>query len=499
MRFCNLTSVFAISAACLAGAPALSQQVLDVGVASNVNTFDPARTKIGEEYIIDFLVYSGLTEIDGQGGVFPDLAEDWSASEDQTVWTFTLREGVTFHDGSAFEPEDVKATFERIMDEAVGSTIRVNFSIVDEITIDDPRTVTFHLSQPYSGFPELLGDRQARIVPRDKVDMLASEPIGTGPFKFVSYTPGDNIALEKFDSYYKQGQPQLDEVNLRIMPESAAKISAIETGELDLIWSVPMEAVEGLGENEDVRIDSIATSTWDGLIMNASEPPFDDPRVRKAVLMSLDKQALVEFALFGNGTPTHSMIPPTHPYFNDEIAISGPDVEGARALLAEAGYEDGFDITLYLPVGRPTRERLGVAAQQYLAEIGINAELQRVPWDQFIKEIEGKAAFFADGFYSRPTIDASIYPWFHSEGSWNTQLWHYSNEEIDTVLDAARAATSEEERTQLYKEFQALANETPAGAIAYVQDHMNAVRTEVDGFSSSAMLWLDLREVSISE
>ncbi|MEQ9248454.1 MAG: ABC transporter substrate-binding protein, partial [Nitratireductor sp.] len=318
--------------------------------------------------------------------MFPDLAEDWSASEDQTVWTFTLREGVTFHDGSAFEPEDVKATFERIMDEAVGSTIRVNFSIVDEITIDDPRTVTFHLSQPYSGFPELLGDRQARIVPRDKVDMLASEPIGTGPFKFVSYTPGDNIALEKFDSYYKQGQPQLDEVNLRIMPESAAKISAIETGELDLIWSVPMEAVEGLGENEDVRIDSIATSTWDGLIMNASEPPFDDPRVRKAVLMSLDKQALVEFALFGNGTPTHSMIPPTHPYFNDEIAISGPDVEGARALLAEAGYEDGFDITLYLPVGRPTRERLGVAAQQYLAEIGINAELQRVPWDQFIKE-----------------------------------------------------------------------------------------------------------------
>ncbi|WP_051660791.1 ABC transporter substrate-binding protein [Bosea sp. 117] len=478
-------------------APAMAQGTLRVAIPSNLNTLDAAKTKLGEEYIMNFLIFSGLVEVDGKGGVKPDLAESWTKSEDLKTWTFKLRPGVKFHNGRELEAEDVKATIARVMDKATGSTARVNFDIVESIETPDKGTVVFKLKIPYSGFAELFGDRQVRILPRDKFDTIASEPIGTGPFKFKAFRPGDRVELVKNPDYYIKGEPKLDAVTFRIMPESAAQVAALETGELDLVWSLPLETLDQFKKNPDVVIDSTPTSTWDGLIMNSAHKPFDDPRVRKAIAMALDKPALVEVALYGQGTPTHTMIPPSHPYYNKDIPIAAPDIEGAKKLLAEAGYPNGFEATLYLPNGRPTRERLGIAAKELLAPLGIKIELQRVPWDKFVKEIEGKAAFYTDGFYSRPTIDTSIYPWFHSAGSWNTQLWNYKNPAIDRVLDDARAAKTEDERAALYKKFQALAEEVPAGAIPYVQNHVNAFRKNVKGFSSSPMMWLDLRETTV--
>ncbi len=479
------------------GASASAQGTLRVAVPSNINTLDAAKTKLGEEYILNFLIFSGLVEVDGGGMLKPDLAESWNASEDQKTWTFKLRSGVKFHHGREVDAEDVKATIERVMDKSIGSTARVNFDIVDSIEVVDNTTIKFLLKIPYSGFAELFGDRQVRILPRDKIDTIATQPIGTGPFKFKAYRPGDRVELEKNPDYFMQGQPKLDGVVLRIMPEAAAQVTALETGELDLVWSLPLESLEQFTKNPNVEISSVPTSTWDGLIMNSAQKPFDDPRVRRAVLLALDKQALVELALYGQGTPTHTMIPPSHPYFNKDLPITKPDIPAAKKLLAEAGFPNGFSVTLYLPSGRPTRERIGVAAREYLAQIGIKADLQRVPWDKFVKEIEGKAAFFADGFYSRPTIDTSTYPWFHSSGSWNTQLWNYKNPEVDKVLDEARAAKTDEERKRLYMKFQELVEANPAGAIGYVQNHVNAFRKNVKNFKSSPMMWLDLREVVI--
>lgn len=476
---------------------AQAEGTLRIGVPSNLNTLDPAKTKIGEEYIVNYLVFSGLTEIDRSGEVKPDLAESWEASDDRKSWTFHLRKDVTFHDGSAFTAEDVKTTIERVMDKATASTARVNFEIVDSIEIVDDHTIRFNLSQPYAGFAEILGDRQVRIVSSDHLETIASDPVGTGPFKLESFQPGDRIELVKNEHYYIPDLPKLDEINIRIIPERAAQFAGLETGELDLIWDVPPETVGQYGDNPDVMMDSVATSTWDGIIMNTSQEPFDDEKVRRAVSLALDKQALVDIALFGNGTPSHTMIPPSHPFYNDELPLTEVDTERAKELLAEAGFEDGFDITLYVPVGRPTRERLGLGVADMLKEIGVRANIQRVPWDKFVKDIEGKAAFFTDGFYSRPTMDTSIFPWYHSTGTWNTTLWNYSNPEMDKVLEAARAAKSDEERASLYKEFQKIAVEQPAGIIPYVMNHTNAYRPSVKNFQSHPMMFLDLRNVTV--
>jgi peptide/nickel transport system substrate-binding protein len=403
---------------------------------------------------------------------------------------------VKFHDGREFDSEDAKATFARIMDRATGSTARVNFDIVSSIEAPDKYTIVFNLKIPYSGFADILGDRQTRIVPKDKLDTITNAPVGTGPFQLVEFKPGDRIELKKNPNYYVSGTPKLDGIVFRIMPETAARIAAVDTGQVDLVWDLPPEVIDQFKGNTKVVVDSVPTSTWDGLIMNASQKPFDDVRVRRAVSLAIDKKAMVELSLFGYGTPTHTMIPPSSPFFNDKIAIK-TDIPQAKKLLAEAGFPDGFSTILYVPSGRPTRERVGVGAAEMLKAIGIKVDLQRVPWDKFVKDIEGKEAFYTDGFYSRPTLDTSIYPWYHSTGSWNTTLWNYKNPETDKVLDAARAAKTDEERGKLYKEFQQLAIDAPAGVIPYVLNHTNAYRSNVKGFKSSPMMWLDLRQTTI--
>jgi peptide/nickel transport system substrate-binding protein len=476
--------------------PVSAQGTLRVALPSNVNTLDPAKTKIGEEYIINFLVYSGLTELDPSGKAKPDLAESWTASEDQKTWTFKLRHGVKFHDGREFDSGDAKATIARVMDKTTGSTARVNFDIVDSIETPDKYTIVFKLKIPYSGFADILGDRQTRIVPKDKLDSIATKPVGTGPFELTEFKPGDRIVLKKNPNYYVKGTPKLDGIVFRIMPETAARVAALDAGAVDLVWDLPPEIIDQLKNNPKIKIDSVPTSSWDGLIMNASQKPFDDVRVRKAISLVIDKKALVELSLFGHGSPTHTMIPPSSAYYNKDIPIK-TDVAQAKKLLAEAGFPNGFETTLYVPSGRATRERIGVGAAEMLKAINVKVDLQRVPWDKFVKDIEGKAGFYTDGFYSRPTLDTSIYPWYHSTGSWNTTLWNYKNPEMDKVLDAARAAKTDADRAKYYKQFQQIAVDQPAGVIPYVLNHTNAYRTNVKNFKSSPMMWLDFRQTTV--
>lgn len=356
-KFRDLSVALMFIGAMIASTFALAQGTLRLAVPSNVNTLDPAKTKIGEEYIVNFLVYSGLTEISRSGQIIPDLAESWSVSNDQKTWTFKLRPGVKFHHGRDLESEDVKVTVSRIMDRANGSTARVNFDIVDNIETPDKATIVFNLKMPYSGFADLFGDRQVRIVPRDKLDTIANEPVGTGPFKLSAFKPGDRIELLKNSDYYKKGLPKLDAVTIRIMPETAAQVAALETGALDLVWNLAPEVIDQFSNNKKIVIDSVPTSTWDGLIMNAAQKPFDDPKVRKAISLAIDKKAMVELSLFGHGTVTHTMIPPSHPFYNNSIQIK-TDIPQAKKLLVEAGYPNGFDTVLYVPSGRRRVKRL---------------------------------------------------------------------------------------------------------------------------------------------
>ena len=479
-----------------ASLPAAAKGTLRATLNTSLNQLYPAKATIGEEYIYNVLVFSGLVRITEDLKFQGELAERWESSDDLKTWTFYLRKGVKFHHGKELGAEDVIATFKLVADPATGSSARTHMDLVESFEAVDKHTVRFKLKIPYAGFAQLMVERQLKIIPSDRLDKLATEPSGTGPFKFKSFTPGDKLELVKNPDYFEKGQPKLDAIVFRIMPENAARVAAIKAGSVDLVWNLPLESIDELKGNPGLTVDSVPTSTWDGIVMNNKTKPFDDVRVRRAVLLALDKAQLAQFAVFGQGAPTHSPISPRHPYFNKQLSLK-PDIPQAKKLLAEAGYPNGFPIQLHVPVGRPTRERMGIAVQHMLKQVGIQVDVVRMPYNRFQTEVSGKAPFYMDGYFTRPTLDTSTYPWYHSTGSWNTRMWHFSSKRIDDLLDKARGTKDEKELAKLYQTFQQYAVEDVPGVIAYVMNFANAYRKNVKGFKTHPYLWLDLRNTTM--
>jgi peptide/nickel transport system substrate-binding protein len=477
---------------------AAASQVMRIGITTSLVILDPLRTTLGDEYIYDNLVFNGLTRMNADLSVVPDLAESWSSTEDLKQWTFTLRRGVKFHNGREMVADDIVAGFKRLLDPKSAAPSRSNYVMIAEISAPDPYKVRFDLSYPYSGFAEILADRQVKIVPRDMVDQLATKPIGTGPFMFQSYTPGDRLVMVKNTNYFEPGLPKLDGVELRVIPEMSVKIAALQAGDIDVIWDMPPDQVPQLRADKRLRVESVATASWDAAIMNNITPPFNDVRVRRAFHLAVDKRDLVDLVLFGEGVPTIGPIPPTHPFYARDIVINKADPPAARKLLAEAGHPNGIKIPIVLPVGRPVRERMGVALQQLALPGGFDLQLQRMPYSSFDAEVSGKAPIYVDGFFARPTVDTSTYPFFHSQGSWNPRMWHYSNPDVDKALDAARRTGNTDEQKAQYIAMQHGIFDDPPGYIAYAANFICGYRQSVQNVETHPMRWFDLRHATMS-
>jgi peptide/nickel transport system substrate-binding protein len=469
---------------------------LSIGLTTSIAQLDPMLTTSGDEYIYGNLVFNGLTRIREDLTTEPDLAESWSHSGDLKEWTFNLRKGVKFHNGRELEAEDVVAFFKRIIDPKTAAPSRSNYSMVANVSALNSQSVKFDLSIPYGGFADIMGDRQTKITPRELTAELAKKPIGTGPFLFQSYTPGDRMVLVRNPDYYEPGLPKLDGVVLRIIPEPSVKTAALKSGDIDIIWNLPLEQVKPLSADPDLRVESLATSSWDAVIMNNLIPPFNDVRVRRAFQMGIDKRDVVELTLFGEGAPTISPIPQTSPFFAHDISFNKADPAAARKLLAEAGHPNGLGLTLIVPEGRTQRERLGVALQQLAKPAGFDLAIKKTPMSAYTAEVSGKAPCYIDGYFARPTVDTSVYPFLHSTGSWNQTLWHYRNGAVDAALDAARQTGDLEKQKAAYIAMQHALNEDPAGFFAYSVNYACAYRISVQNVKTHPMLLFDLRNAT---
>ena len=472
--------------------------VLRIGIGSSLNRLDPLLTTIGDEYVYDNLVFNGLTRMNESLKTEPDLAERWDYSADLKSWTFHLRQGVKFHDGTILVAADVVAMFGRMLDPATAAPARSNYDMITAVDAPDDHTVVFTLGSPYGGFADIMTDRQVKIVPRGKVTQLPTQPVGTGPFKFVSYTPGDRMVLTRNPDYFEPGLPKLAGVELRIIPEMSAKIAALQAGDLDVVWDLPLDQVKTLNGRGGLRVESVPTSSWDAAVMNNLIPPFNDKRVRMAFQLAISKPDVVELALFGQGEPTISPIPPSHPFYAHDIKIPEPNPAAARKLLADAGFPNGVTVPIIVPVGRPVRERLGVTLQQLAKPAGFDLQVQRVPFSSFDAEVSGKAPLYIDGFFGRPTVDTSTYPFYESKGSWNNKLWHYSNPLIDAALTAARLSGDPAVQKMHYIAFQHALNDDPAGFMAYSVNFACAYGKGVSALKTHPMRWFDLRTATLA-
>jgi peptide/nickel transport system substrate-binding protein len=482
----------------LAPAKATTAGTIRVAYPAAIATLDPAKFRVGGlEYNYALCVFNRLTSLDNKLQVQPELATHWDASEDLKTWTFHLRDGVKFHNGKPFNAADVVFTYNRLLDKNVGSVLRAALEMVTKVEAVDPLTVKFTLSIPYADLPAVTAGYQAMIVSEATMDTLTTKPVGTGPFRFVEYRPGDQLVVEKNPGYFIAGVPKLDRAVMRIIPEYTTSVAALESGAIDIVFDLPPEQIDQLKTSTVSRVEEVVSGTWQGIIFNNEFKPFQDPRVREALIKIVDKKAFADIATFGHGTPTVTPLPPTHPYFRKDLLVPA-DIPGAKKLLAEAGIGKGYAMELFIPGSIPSLERLATAFRDAAKQVDIAVSLRIMPQDKFFAEMEGKVPFNVDMFYGRPTPDTMLYAWYHSTGSWNNTLWHYKNPEVDKILDAARSTSDKAEQAKLYGRFQEIVAKNGPGCVVYVQDFACGVSKKVQNFVGSPLMFVDISNVTIS-
>ncbi len=401
---------------------------------------------------IDSVVYSnifeGLTRFQGDGSVVPGLAESWEISGDGTIYTFRLREGVTFHDGSSFDAEDVKFSLDRARAEDSTNAQKALFAGITAVDVVDPQTVRITLDAPNGALLFNLAWGDAVIVAPESIDSIKTNPIGTGAYKFQNWVQGDRIALTRNENYWGE-QPALEKATFKFISDPTAAFAALMAEDIDAFDNFP--APENLPQFEaDPRFQVLVGSTEGETILaiNNKQPPFDDLRVRQAVAHAIDRQAIIDGAMFGYGTPIGSHFAPHHPAYKDLTANSAHDPEKARALLAEAGLPDGFETTLHLPP--PSYARRGgeiVAAQ--LAAVGIKAEIINVEWAQWLETVfRGKTFGLSIVSHTEP-MDIGIY-------ARPDYYFQYDNPAFQALMTRLEASSDPASRTTLLQEAQAM-------------------------------------------
>jgi peptide/nickel transport system substrate-binding protein len=317
-------------------------------------------------------VYEGLVTIDQEGEVQPQLAESWEVDGERTGYTFALHDGVTFSDGSAFTADDVVASIERVQDDWTLS-LRSKMDVVERAEVISDTEVAVTLKHPSNSWLFDMGTSVGAMFPDDLSADLATEAVGTGPYTVEEVAPGDHVTLAARDDYWGEA-PAIQDVTVRYFADANAQANAVRAGDIDMAYNLQApDLLTGLEQDESLQVID-GTSTGEVLLaLNNAAPPFDDLRVRRAVMYAIDRQAVLDTAWAGHGELIGSMVPPTDPYYQDLTDAYPHDPDRARELLAEAGAED-LSIMFDVPT-RPYAEAVAQVVVSQLADVGIEATI----------------------------------------------------------------------------------------------------------------------------
>ena len=399
-------------------------------------------------------VFEGLTRIGSKGEILPALAESWTVSDDGKTYTFKLHTGVKFHDGSDFNADDVKFSLDRARAENSTNAQKKLFAAIDTVEVVDPATVKVSLKHPEGLFLYNMGIGDAIIVAPESAETNKEKPIGTGPFKFDSWAKGSSIKLSKADSYWGDAVA-LDKVEFRIVPDAAAAIPALLSGD---VQAFPFFQPDGVTQIEgDPRFKVVIGSTEGETIltMNNKKPPFDKIEVRQAIASAIDRKAVIDAASNGLGQPIGSFMSPANPAYIDLTGTYPYDVAKAKEYLKAAGLESGFSATIKLPP--PSYARLGgeVIASQ-LREVGINLEIIPVEWADWLSKV------FTDKDFDLTIVshtEANDIDIFSRPGYY----FQYENPEFNKLIEELAVTNDEVKRNELLGAAQKiLAHDVPA-------------------------------------
>jgi len=488
--------------------------VLIVGQIAEPKSLDPAAVTAVNDFRILVNLYEGLTQYKpGTLEVEPALAESWTISDDGTEYTFKLREGVTFHDGTPFNAEAVKFNFDRMLveDHPYHDTgpfpLSFFFGSVTSTDVVDEYTVKFTLSAPYAPFLSNLAYPTGLIVSPEAVKAggkdFGRSPVGTGPFKFVEWKSNERVVVDKYEDYW--GDPAgLQAVVFRPITDPNTRVAEMLAGGIDMMVEVPPTSMSEFEDDAYKVVEKAGPHVW-FLILNAKEGAFADKKVRQAANYAINKSAIVNDVLEGTATVAAGPTPPAFAWaYNESLEPYPYDPEKAKALLKEAGAE-GAKLTFFVTEGGSGMLDpipMGTAIQADLEAVGFDVEIQTYEWNTFLGEVnpglEGKAdmaemAWMTNDPDTLPYLALRTEAW-PDKGGFNSG--YYSNPEVDKLLDAARTETDQAKRAELYQQMQSIVHDD-APWVFVANWKQNAVTTDrVENFELQPSFLLELSDVT---
>ncbi|MBW3665085.1 MAG: ABC transporter substrate-binding protein [Actinobacteria bacterium] len=447
---------------------------------------DPHATSSSFSFKVLENVYDTLVQPGDDLQMEPALAQDWTISDDLLTWTFTLHEGVTFHNGAEFTAQDVKASYDRIIDEELNNAFR--FSAVDEVVVVDDQTLEIVLNRPAPNLLTSIGSFKGMAI-LDSDDIadgfdFDQQANGTGPFTLESFTSGDSIVLAANPDYWQEGLPRLDGVEFRFIPEESVKLTNLQSGDVDWIDTVPPERLEQLEGDDDVVVGRVAGNDYWYMATNIAREPFDNRDVRRAIAFALSPADVAQAAKFDAATPNETAIPETSFWYFDH-APYGRDVEQAQQLLDDAGVGDGFTMDVMVTNEFPETIDAAEAISTQLADVGIEVEIRTLDFSTWLDE-QGQGNFdsFMLGWLGNIDPDDFYYAQHHSEGGFN--FHGYSNPDVDELLDQGRRETDRDARKQIYDQAAELIVDDASYIYFYNPDIINAWVPRVSGYETRA-------------
>jgi peptide/nickel transport system substrate-binding protein len=431
-------------------------------------------------------LYDKLVDIDENGEIVPMLAKSYDVSDDGKVYTFHLRDGIKFHDGTEFNAEAAKYNLERYQEEdSVRST---EVEPIESVEAVDEYTVRVTLSEPFAPFLAVLTDRAGIMASPKAIEenngRISKDPVGTGPFKFVERVRGDHITVEKNPDYWREGLPKIDKIEYRGIDDENVQYQNLQSGELDIIDSIPLVEFKELQESGDYNVSIEPGLGYQGVFLNVTQPPFDNKQLRQAVYRLVDRDAIVKAVLRGVGGEAGNSPFSEQSWAYSEESDSYPErsVEEAKALLEEAGTPDGFSFTLKTDPS-PINQQIGQVIQNNLKPAGIDVKLEQEEFGTLLDDsTNGNFQALFLGWSGRIDPDLNIYDFTVTNGDFNDS--GYSNPEVDKLLNEARITSDRDRRKELYGQVMEILHEDVPYVYLYHNNQTTdfAMQPTVQGF-----------------
>jgi len=467
-------------------------------------SLDPSEVTDSEsENVSQSILETLVTFAEGKTTIEPLLATEWKETDNGLTYTFKLREGVKFQDGTDFNADAVVYNFNRWMNGKDNSKFPVYASVfggfmgdkthnIQSVEAVDPYTVKFTLKHVMPTFLKSLALTPFSISSPAAIEKYGKEysshPVGTGPFTFVEWRRNDRIVLNKNKDYWLKGYPKMDQVIFRTIPDNSARLTALMSGEIDMMDGVDPGSIDQIKADKNLKLLSRPSLNIGYLGFTVTRKPFDNKLVRQALNYAVDKKEMIKAFFAGQATPAKNPIPPSVEGYNDKVDPYPYDIKKAKELLAEAGYPNGFSMELWaMPVSRPympDANKVAEFLQSSFAKIGVKAKIVTYEWATYLDKVEaGDADAFILGWTgANGDADDFIYSLWHKDNIGSLNSTRYSNDEVNKELTEARSITNEEKRNELYQSVQEIMHDdAPILPLVHTKPVL-AARADIIGF-----------------